>query len=252
MTSVTTLRRDPVLAMVLEVSSALLSDGHDGVDPHLRALEALCRHLRRLTKGDLSTVAAPAEDAAWLELVVADGLHADRLLGTRFPRERSVSGEVIRTGQTVVLEDARLDPRAHQPVVAIGQLGPMILLPIGTPQHRIGTLSVARQAGRPTFSERQVAVAEALAAQASVALTLDDARQHLREANLENNEVAGSRDAAVALHDVVVQRLFGIGLSLQVLASRPTDDVTDRLGSLAEELGQTIDEIRREILDRSA
>ena len=56
----------------------------------------------------------------------------------------------------------------------------------------------------------------------------------------------------MALHDVVVQRLFGIGLSLQVLASRPTDDVTDRLGILAKELGETIDEIRREILDRSA
>jgi signal transduction histidine kinase len=56
----------------------------------------------------------------------------------------------------------------------------------------------------------------------------------------------------VALHDVVVQRLFGIGLTLQVLASRPTDDVADRLGLLAAELGETVDEIRREVLERTA
>ena len=136
--------------------------------------------------------------------------------------------------------------------MAAGTIGPLILLPIGTPQHRIGTLLVARQPGRPPFSERQVAVAEAMAAQASVALTLDDARQHLREASHEANAVAGSRDAAVALHDVVVQRLFGIGLTLQVLASRPTDDVADRLGLLAAELGETVDEIRREVLERTA
>jgi GAF domain-containing protein len=238
--------------MVLEVSDALLAEGSDDgahqADAHLRGLEVLCRHARTLTKGDLATVAAPAEDAAWLELVVAEGLHADRLLGQRFPRERSVSGDVIRTGQTIVLPDARQDPRAHQPVVALGEIGPTILLPIGAPHHRIGTLAVARQAGRVAFAERQVAVAEAIAAQASVALTLGDVRRHLREAT----EMAGSRDAAIALHDVVVQRLFGIGLTLQVLASRPGEDVADRLAALAAELGETVDEIRREVLDRTA
>jgi GAF domain-containing protein len=247
---VATRKRDPLLAMVLEVADALLSDGAEGTGSgaHLRGLQVLCRHARSLTKGDLATVAAPSDDASWLELVVADGARAAELLGTRFPRERSVSGDVIRTGQTVVLADARLDHRAYQPIVATGGIGPAILLPIGAPHHRIGTLAVCREAGRPMFTERQVAVAEAMAAQASVALTLCDARQHLHEAT----EVAGSRDAAVALHDVVVQRLFGIGLTLQVLASRPAEDVADRLGALAAELDATVDEIRREVLDRTA
>jgi GAF domain-containing protein len=235
--------------MVLEVSAALLADPeHTGVDPHLRGLQLLCQHARSLTKGDLAMVAAPSEDAAWLEVAVAEGHHQDRVLGMLVPREQSISGEVIRTGQTVVLPDARQDARSYKPLTTTAEVGPAIFLPVGAPHHRIGSLALARLPGRPAFSDRQVAVAEAMAAQASVVLTLDDARQHLREAN----EVAGSRDAAVALHDVVVQRLFGIGLSLQVLASRPTDDVADRLGSLAADLGQTIDEIRREILDRSA
>ena len=43
----------------------------------------------------------------------ADGVHADELAGTMFLIEGSVSGEVIRTGRTVVLADAAGDRRVR-------------------------------------------------------------------------------------------------------------------------------------------
>jgi hypothetical protein len=50
----------------------------------------------------------------------ADGVHADELAGTMFPIEGSVSGEVIRTGRTVVLADAAGDRRVRQPALRAG------------------------------------------------------------------------------------------------------------------------------------
>ena len=63
-------------------------------------------------------------DESSLVLVFAQGEHAEDLVGLRFGRDRSLSGEVMRTGQAIILEDASADKRAHQPMVRVGDMGP--------------------------------------------------------------------------------------------------------------------------------
>ncbi|MEH3069290.1 MAG: histidine kinase [Aeromicrobium erythreum] len=64
---------------------------------------------------------------------------------------------------------------------------------------------------------------------------------------LEDRERIG-RD----LHDLVIQRLFAIGLSLDSISSSVTPQVGERLSDAVDGLDQTIKEIRRTIFDLSS
>jgi GAF domain-containing protein len=77
-----------------------------------------------------------------LAVEAADGLLAAELLGTVFPAEGSVTGEVIRTGRAVVLADASADPRSAQPIVRAG-VGPAVFVPLAVRGRTLGTLTVA-------------------------------------------------------------------------------------------------------------
>src|SRR5215216_1806690 len=73
-------------------------------------LGLIVRHARALAGTDMAAVAVPV-DGERLAVEAADGLLAGQLLGTVFPAEGSVTGDVIRTGKAVVLADAGADPR---------------------------------------------------------------------------------------------------------------------------------------------
>src|SRR5919199_1806324 len=91
------------LEAVREIATAILA----GTDPD-QVLGLVARHARELVGADLATLAVPAGPGE-LAVGAADGVHAAELAGTVFPVEGSVSGEVIRTGKTVVLADASND-----------------------------------------------------------------------------------------------------------------------------------------------
>ena len=53
----------------------------------------------------------------------------------------------MNTGATVVLEDLSRDERVAQPQVRLGTIGPAVFLPLGSPDHTIGSLSVVASDG---------------------------------------------------------------------------------------------------------
>jgi hypothetical protein len=87
-------------------------------------------------------------DGDRLAVEAADGSLADRLRGTVFPAQGSVAGDVVRTGEAVVLADAGADPRAAQPIVAAG-VGPAVFIPLAVRGRVLGTLTVANGRGGP-------------------------------------------------------------------------------------------------------
>jgi len=92
------------LEAVRAITTAILA----GTDtPEVLAL--IVGHARALVGADLATLALPVDDER-LAVEAADGLLAAELLGTVFPAEGSVTGEVMRTGKAVVLADAAGDP----------------------------------------------------------------------------------------------------------------------------------------------
>ena len=87
-------------------------------------------------------------------------------------------------------------------------------IPLITSDGPNGVLTVSREPGRSRFTEVDLGTAADFARQASVALRLAAGRaDRLRLATLEDRSRI-ARD----LHDHVIQRLFGAGLSLQALA----------------------------------
>ncbi len=99
---------------------------------------------------DQATALTWARDRLVLE--VAEGPIATALLGSRYPRAGSVSGDVLETGEVAVLEDASQDYRVAQPQVHAGQIGPSVFVALVAEGRPFGTLSVARASGSLPFS----------------------------------------------------------------------------------------------------
>jgi GAF domain-containing protein len=228
--------RERMLAAIQEIAAVLL----EGVDRRA-GLQLVARHARELLDADLATVALPDAAVGDMVLEVADGPDADGLVGRRFARGGSVSGDVLRTGQPVVLLDAAGDPRRHQPLVRKGTMGPALFVPLVKDGRPFGTLAVARAAAARTFSDADLATVQRFAAQAGMVLAGDEAREaRHRHALLEDQERIG-RD----LHDTVIQRLFAVGLSLQgAVRLIDSQDGRSRVEDAVDELDLIVRHIR--------
>jgi hypothetical protein len=128
--------------------------------------------------------------------------------------------------------------REHMP------LGWAILLPLGVPGNVRGVLTVGRDPGSLPFPPRAAEMVTAFAAQAGIALELAEHRHDSARLAVLQDRDRIARD----LHDLVIQRLYATGMSLQgalPLITRP--DAADRISSAVDALDETIREIRSAI-----
>ena len=236
-------RREEWLAVSADVTSSLLTT--DSSD----AGRLIASGARRVLGADTSWVIVPigndrvgveACDGEWTAL-----LHG-QVLSTS---EAVVFAEVISGSHAVVVPDARLDPRIKPVIERIGlPLGPMMGVPLRAAGHSYGVLYLGNRSGGPQFSALDVEMARAFAGRAAV--TLDTARAEEDRHRLQLAEDRGriARD----LHDVVIQRLFGMGLRLERLRGQLPDTVAAELGGVTDDLDRTIDDIRTTIFSLRA
>jgi signal transduction histidine kinase len=225
------------LEAIRAISTAILAGTDTG-----ELLGLIVGHARALVGADLATLALPVDDDQ-LAVEAADGLLAAELLGTVFPAEGSVTGDVIRTGKAVVLADAGTDPRGAQPIVRAG-VGPAVFVPLAVRGRTLGTLTVANGHGGDLLRETEVQLVETFAEQAAVALEYARLQGQLqRLAVLEDRE-----RIAKELHDGAIQALFAVGMGLQGSALLATDDdLRGRLQHAVEELDRVIRDLRNYI-----
>jgi signal transduction histidine kinase len=231
--------RERRLEAVRSIATAILA----GTDPDA-VLQLVAGHARELAEADLAAIAVPGEGPDRLVLQAADGEDAEQLAGMQVPVERSLSGEVLRTGKAVVVADAAADPRTFPPMAAAAAIGPAMFLPLAVRGRPFGTLMVARRAGGRPFAERDVAPTETFAEQAAVAL------EHARlQRELQRLAVVSDRERiAKELHDGVIQSLFAVGLGLQGTAALAGDpDLGRRIEGAVEELDRVIRDLRNYI-----
>ena len=226
-------RRDATLTAVHDVVQVVAA-ARDEVPLQLVADRAL-----ELLAADVATVALPGRPDE-LAIEVVAGAAASDLLGRTCPVAGSVAGEVVRSGDQVVLADAAADPRVTQPEVAVGTLGPMVWVPLTAHGEPAGALSVARLRGASPFSEGEVELAQLFAGHASVILEIDRGRQHVRRVSILEDQERIARD----LHDTVIQRLFATGLSLQAAARLSAEPAAARIMAAVDDLDDTIRQIR--------
>src|SRR6202171_4544923 len=234
-----TRRRERSLDAVREVNTAILSGAARDDLLHLVA-----RRARELVDADLATLAIPTDEPGMLRIAVADGSHAEDLIGMEVPVDGSVSGDVIKTGRPVSVADASKDPRTYEAMIRQGQIGPAVFVPLSRGGQAIGTLTVAHLIGGAPFEDEAMLLVATFADQA--ALALEYARAQIE---LQRLVVMDDRERiATELHDGVIQSLFAVGLGLQATAMRLTDPQTEaRLEEAVREIDRAIRDLRNYI-----
>jgi signal transduction histidine kinase len=232
-------RRETLLEGIRDVGYELLS-GRAVED----VLEQVAERARLLAGADVATIVLPDRSSTRLVIEVAVGLAADSLQGITFAADESLSGDVMRTGKALVLDDASAEERAHQPVIKAAGMGPCVVVPLWRGDEPAGTLLVGNRKGNRRFSVTDLRLVETFAAQASLALEHARAQRELQRLVVVEDQERIARD----LHDTVIQQLFATGMSLQAATARVDDAaVTERIQAAVDDLDRTIRDIRSTI-----
>ncbi len=206
-------------------------------------LQVVADTARELSGADAAWVVAGPDDVD-LAVQVVSGLGA-----TPAPRARSdpsfaLARHVILSGAPVTVDDLAMDTGAPGGTGPRGssRLGPAVVVPMRSPERVEGAVGLAWVAGAPAAPTLlDPSLPTMLAEQAALALHLARARRDQQELRLLQDRDRIARD----LHDLVIQRLFAVGLALQGAGRLPDrDQVAERLDWAVDELDTTIQEIR--------
>ncbi len=223
-----------------EVTIRLLS----GSEPR-EVLADITRQALELSGADLALLALPDEEGRWLTISHAEGEGAVAARGLVLSVGQSLSGRVLASGEPLMSADLTADHRADPAArSATSQIGPAALFPLGAPGNVRGVLTIGRRHGAAPFPQAEVDLVASFAVQAAVALELAAARTHAERLSLYEDRDRIARD----LHDLVIQRLYATGMSLEgtmPMITRP--EVVSRVTSAVDALDETIKEIRTTI-----
>ena len=202
-----------------------------------------------ISGADLVVLALPVGNGTQLVIEHAAGKGAERAIGLVLPVVSSVSGLVLGSGKPLILDDFGSDERAAPAARESLQLGPAVVVPLGAHGNVRGILTAGRRPGSMPLAPPAVEMLVSFAAQASVGLELADHRQ-----DAERFAVFEDRDRiARDLHDLVIQRLYATGMSLEGLVARMGEsEPALRVSSAVDALDETIKEIRSAIFSLHA
>lgn len=232
-------RQEQWLQAMAEVTRRLLSDA-----PPTEILRLITDLALDLAAADLTVLALPAGTGGDMIIEHASGDGAQAATGLVLPERASVSGIVMASGTPLAVEDFSADPRVAAAARERLGLGPAVVFPLGPPGSVRGVLTAGRRPGSKPLAADVVDMITTFAAQAGIGLEL---AEHRRDA--ERIAVFADRDRiARQLHDLVIQRLFATGMSLQAATGLMADGpAAARVGQAVDALDETIKDIRSSI-----
>jgi len=209
------------------------------------ALELIARRARELLGSDLAVVLLQSEEEVpgRLRVEVADSTSSDLgpLVGATIATDETLFAEALPARRPVRVED--LDKAAAWPVRLPNRAATVVPLLAEEASH--GLLVVADRADGHLENSDDLAMLTTFAGQAALALARAQAQQDRETyAVLEDRERI-ARD----LHDVVIQRLFAIGMQLQTAARLTRAEVAERINAAVDDLDATIREVRSAIFE---
>jgi signal transduction histidine kinase len=213
------------------------------------ALALIVDQARSVAGAEHCALALPGDEGDLVCRVVS-GPGADSLPGTAADPD-SLMGEVWRTGVAQVREDisdgfgwlAGPDGALGSPP-ELKQLGPFALVPLAAGPNVLGVLVVANAVGGRSFDQNAVRMVTTFAGHAALALEFVRAQEDRQRLAVFEDRDRIARD----LHDLVIQRLFAVGLGLQGLSRHLTrPEATAKVTGFVHDLDETIHEIRRTI-----
>jgi signal transduction histidine kinase len=231
-----TRRRESWLEASSEVTTRLLS----GAEPQ-EVLALMARRAREMAGADVVALLLPGEDVDTLRLVFED--RQDEKHYTTGEVVGSLAGRAFVNGEPLMVDS----PAESDVLIAFAQsvpVGPVAAVPFGVPGAVRGVLSLGKRPGRIPYSHSELRTLHAFAGQAAVALELAETRKDAERLGLLEDRDRIAKD----LHDVVIQRLFAVAMTLMSavrLVEHP--EASSRLQSAIDELDNTIRQIRSTI-----
>ncbi|MBJ7359315.1 GAF domain-containing protein [Nocardioides sp.] len=210
------------------------------------ALQIIADRARSVAGADLAwVVSGRVPEELVLEVLSGAEISRDALLSVAM--EESLAAEVVREQAPVSVTDLGAAPGAVDWSAALGlpPVGPAIVVPLGARGAVEGALTLAWLPERAYAADTlDPALPASFAEQAALALQLGRARADQQRLLLFEDRDRIGRD----LHDLVIQRLFAVGLGLESVARSTSDQaVTARLATAVDDLDETIKDIRRTI-----
>jgi signal transduction histidine kinase len=236
------------LEAAAQITAALLGEVN-----REEALQMVADRAQEVAGADLSAVVLrPDGEEEELVVEVLAGPDRDQVVGQHLDPDSLLHG-ALYTGERQVIADVSAAVGGERSLgLTDGDLGlgPAVVLPLCTAGQVAGALVLGWTASRSAaFRATDLLLPEAFAEQAALALQVADAqRDQALLAVFEDRDRIG-RD----LHDLVIQRLFAIGLTLENaarLAGRP--EVATRITSAVDDIDATIKDIRNTIFGLSA
>ncbi|MFG1928623.1 GAF domain-containing protein [Cryptosporangium sp. NPDC048952] len=122
--------------------------------------------------------------------------------------------------------------------------GPGVLVPLLASGRIIGLIAVVRATGGTPLSDADIRMVQSFAGQAALAVEFGRAAADRQRLAVFEDRDRIARD----LHDLIIQRLFAVGLGLQgVTAMIGRPDVADKLTAFVDDLDDTIRDVRKTI-----
>ncbi|MEV6561761.1 GAF domain-containing sensor histidine kinase [Nocardia sp. NPDC051756] len=208
-----------------------------------RVLAHVVEHARTLTGSHQSFLTGPddADEPSALSVTQWCGPgegYAGKVVNT----EGTALGEAFTRRTPLRFDDAG----AVSVGLALPDAGPLLILPLCTPDSTLGVLTTVRPAGAAPYSDELVELTAAFTDQAALAMQLADAQQRMRDIDILADRDRIARD----LHDHVIQRLFAVGITLQGAVAKATvPEVRQRLSTVVNDLQEVVQEIRTSIFD---
>ncbi|GAB3659720.1 two-component system sensor histidine kinase [Nocardioides korecus] len=213
------------------------------------ALQLVADRARDLAGAEVVWVVS-GPDPASMQFRVVSGGTVDLVRLAELPLDRSVAREVVESGVPQVRERLQDDPRqqtALRQVPGWPDLTSAMLLPLSAATGWTGVLCLGwtdAQAGRA--AELDPALPAGFAEQAALSIQLARSRAQAQQLAVLKDRDRIGRD----LHDLVIQRLFAVGLSLQGAARlSESPALTRRVEQAVDDLDATIKDIRRTIFE---
>jgi signal transduction histidine kinase len=175
---------------------------------------------------------------------VATGAGAEQMTALSYPMAGTLSVHVLETGVAALVADMTAEQEYTVHLSEVVPIGALMALPLAGSHGTRGVLLVARLAGRPRFTDADLEMATTFANHAAIALELADARADQQRVVLLEDRDRIARD----LHDHVIQRLFGAGLTVESVAASLRDSAAgDQLAQVVGDIDDTIRQIRTSI-----
>jgi len=204
----------------------------------------IAERARELAGADAASILTESSVPGQLVVAAAVGAQAAQVRGQSVPAARSISGDVMKSGVTLVTDDASSHRDAYQPIIRLGRVGPAIFVPLRAPRGATGTLMIANSTGGRRFDPQTVRLVETFADQASVAMEYARAQADVRRVGLMDERERIAKE----LHDGVIQSLFAVGMGLQSTALMTgSPEQAARIEGAVGELDKVIRDLRNYI-----